>query len=290
MNHQSLKWITALIVGLGLVAMARAGAEPRTVVTSFYPMHIAMLNLTRDVPGLKVMNLAAPAVGCLHDFQLGTRDMARLSKAALFVVNGAGMESFMQDVTRRWPALPVIDASRGIKLIETGGEPNAHVWLSVERHIGQVRGIAAGLKAWDPAHAEHYGRNADGYVARLESLRAAVARAARDLKGREIITFHEAFPYLAEDLGLKVVAVIQREPGSEPSAGELAATVRIVRERGVRAVFVEPQYSPKSAEAIARETGVRLVELDPLVSGPLDPEAYLKGMERNLAVLRAVLH
>lgn len=290
MKRRSVNWGGALLIGLGLAGLARAGEAPRTVVTSFYPMHIAVLNLTRDVPGVNVMTLVAPAVGCLHDVQLGTRDMARLSKASLLVVNGAGMESFMDVVTRRWPALPVIDASRGGALIETGGEPNAHVWLSVERHIGQVRVIAEGLKAWDPEHAALYGRNADGYVARLEPLRAAVKRAAQDLKGLEIVTFHEAFPYLAEEFGLRVVAVIQREPGSEPSAAELAATIRIIRERGVRAVFVEPQYSPKSAEAIARETGVRLLELDPLVSGPLDVDAYIKGMERNLAALRAVVH
>ena len=113
--------------------------------------------------------------------------------------------------------------------------------------------------------------------------------ALKDGQRREIMTFHEAFEYFAEDFNLTVVAVIEREPGAEPSAGELAALIRKIRATGVKAIFVEPQYPAKSAEILARETGAKLYTLDPVVSGPLGPDAYLEIMARNGAELKRAL-
>jgi len=147
--------------------------------------------------------------------------------------------------------------------------------------------------AADPAHAAAYAKNAGDYVARLEALRQKMHAALDGVKQREIITFHEAFPYFASEFGLKIAAVVEREPGSEPSAGELAQTIRIVREHHVRALFAEPQYPARSAQMIQRETGVPVRILDPAVTGPLDPAqargSYLRAMEANLKVLQEAL-
>ena len=109
------------------------------------------------------------------------------------------------------------------------------------------------------------------------------------LKNRNIITFHEAFPYFASEFNLNIVGVVEREPGSAPSAGELAKTIELVRQTRVKALFAEPQYPAKSAEVIHRETGVSVSILDPAVTGPRDPakarDSYLHTMEENLKVL-----
>jgi len=113
------------------------------------------------------------------------------------------------------------------------------------------------------------------------------------LKNRDIITFHEAFPYFASEFQLNIAGVIEREPGSEPNAKELAGTVELVRRQKVHALFAEPQYPAKSARVIERETGVRLRTLDPVVTGPRDPakarDFYLVAMRKNLDVLREAL-
>jgi zinc transport system substrate-binding protein len=87
--------------------------------------------------------------------------------------------------------------------------------------------------------------------------------------------------------------VIAREPGTEPSARELADTISLVRERKVKALFAEPQFADKSAQVISRETGVKVYELDPVVTGPSEPSeargAYLRAMEKNLGVLQEAL-
>jgi zinc transport system substrate-binding protein len=272
------------------LACCAAGAPPSfRIVTSFYPVYIAALNVARDVPGVEVINMAPSAAGCLHDYRLTPADMVTLSRADVWVINGAGLETFMEAARRSAGAAKAIDASAGVAPIRTAGVENPHVWVSVSRHIRQVRNIAEGLAAADPAHAAAYRRNGEEYGGRLAKLRDRMTEALKSVPGRDIVTFHEAFPYFAEEFGLRVVAVIEREPGSEPSAREMADIVRLIRSSGVKAIFVEPQYPAKAAEAVMRETGAAVRVLDPVVSGPEKPEAYVEIMERNLAALVSVL-
>jgi len=157
-----------------------------------------------------------------------------------------------------------------------------------------VKNIVEGLSAADPAHAELYRKNGEQYVAKLEALRKKMSDGLSGAKSRDIIVFHEAFPYFAKEFNLKIVGVIEREPGSEPSAKEIAESVGLIRKTKVKAIFIEPQYPKNSAEAIARETGVKILTLDPCVTGSLSlPEAYdsyTKTMEQNLAALVEALH
>ena len=79
-----------------------------TVVTSFYPMYIAALNVIGDTDGVHLQNPSEPQTGCLHDFQLTPEDMKLLSKADVFIINGGGIESFMKDVAKSYPDLTII--------------------------------------------------------------------------------------------------------------------------------------------------------------------------------------
>jgi zinc transport system substrate-binding protein len=287
-----MKTLVPLILS-AVLALPGCGAKetPRrlTVVTSFYPMYIMTANIVKDVPGVELASLAPPFSGCLHDYQMTPQDMKTLSRADVLVANGAGMESFLVKVTSQNPKLTVIDASRGIDLIVYHGTPNPHLFAGISGAMAQVRNIEAGMEKADPAQAKQYRKNAGIYLARLDSLKNRMHLALRDVKNSDIITFHEAFPYFAREFGLNILAVIEREPGSEPSAGDLAQTIGIIRKNKVQAIFAEPQYPAKSAEAIARETGAKVYTLDPAVTGPMETDAYLKAMEKNLEVLREAL-
>lgn len=289
----------AAMLALGVVVPSLASAEdgktsvrgtPLRVVTSFYPMYVLALNLVQGVPDVELVNLTKPFTGCLHDYQLVPADLITLKKANLFVINGAGMESFLEKAVQQTPLLKVVDASAGIDVLKVNGQPNPHVWLGIDNVIRQTDTVAAGLAATDPAHAEMYRANAARYRQKLEALRDRMRAELKDVRTREIVTFHEAFPYFAQAFNLKIVAVVEREPGSEPSARELADTIKTIRHTHVKALFAEPQYPSKSAETIARETGATLYVLDPVVTGPMnDPDAYLSIMDKNLAVLKAAL-
>lgn len=274
----------ALLVVLPCLLTA-AGAAPVRIVTSFYPVYIAALNVARDVPGVDVVNLTPPLSGCLHDYQMRPDDLKKLSSASVFIVNGAGMESFLDEAIRQSPGLKIVNASEDIALI---GD-NPHVWVSVSLAMKQVENIAHGLAETDPAHADLYRKNADIYLAELDILRKQMHEALKNAKTRDIVTFHEAFAYFAKEFDLNIVAVIEREPGSEPSARELARTIDLVRRSGTTALFAEPQYPSKAIEVIAAETGAKVYTLDPAVTGDNDPAAYVKIMEKNLAELEKAL-
>jgi zinc transport system substrate-binding protein len=124
---------------------------------------------------------------------------------------------------------------------------------------------------------------------RLDSLRIRMHAALDNLPRREIVTMHEAFAYFAAEFNLRVAATIEREPGSGPSAADLASIIRLVNARGITAVFSEPQYPAESAGAIAHETGARVYTLDPAVTGPLDKDAYIRIMDANRVVLAGAL-
>lgn len=262
------------------------------ILTSFYPMYVATLNVAKDVPGVEVLNLTQPQTGCLHDYQMTPDDMMRLSGANIFVVNGAGMEAFLDKVVAQLPDLKIVNASKDVELIHGEGAEgdNPHIWVSVSLHMKQVENIAAQLALADPTHADRYKKNGAEYVARLDQLRKMMHVGLKDIQTRDIITFHEAFPYFAKEFNLNIAAVIEREPGSEPSAKELAETIEIVKQAKVKALFAEPQYPAKAAEAIARESGAKLYSLDPAVTGPMKAEAYVEVMGKNLAELRKALN
>ncbi|MGA1539339.1 MAG: metal ABC transporter substrate-binding protein [Chthoniobacterales bacterium] len=264
-------------------------AAPLRVVTSFYPVYVATLNVADGVEGVEISNLTSPHIGCLHDYQLTAGDARKLADADLLLANGAGMEPFLEKVARQSPGLRVVEVSEGIPLMDG----NPHVWVSFEGARRQAANIAEVLAAVSPDRAEAFRANARAYAGKLSALEKTMRDALAPYAGTPNVTFHEAFPYFARDFRLEIAGVIESEPGTEPSARELADTIKLVRARGVKALFGEPQFSDRSAQVIARETGARVYQLDPVVTGPSAPDeardAYLRAMKSNLAVLQEAL-
>jgi len=268
-----------------------AAPDKLTIVTSFYPIYIMALNVTANTSGIELINLTGPQTGCLHDYQLSPDDMKTLQKADIFIVNGAGSESFLDKVIAQQQNLKIITATQGMTLIKNAGQtdPNPHVWVSIAGAIQEVKNISQQLSALDPSHANQYQKNSEIYIAKLDRLRQEMHGELDSLPNRNMVSFHEAFPYFAQEFNLNIVAVVEREPGSEPSAKELAQTIEIVRKSKVKALFIEPQYPSGAANTIARETGAGVYTLDPAVTGPNSPDAYLNIMKNNLAALREAL-
>jgi len=292
--------ILAVVIASGLIftgcatdkkADKTSKEDKLTIVSSFYPMYISLLNITDGIDNVELKNMTEPTTGCLHDYSITTENMKTLEGADIFVINGAGMESFMDKVTAEVPDLKTVDASKGIDLIKGEGEEgdNPHVWVSISENIKQVENIRDQLMTLDPNNKDKYKENADKYIEKLEVEKDTMHEGLDNIKNKDIITFHEAFPYFAREFNLNIVGVIEREPGSEPDAKELQETIEKVKELKVKALFAEPQYSPKAAQSIATETGSKVYTLDPAVSGPLEKDAYINIMESNLKVLKEAL-
>ena len=278
-----MKRFTALLLVLVLFPCL---ALSETVVTSFYPVWIMTLNLTRGLEDhVTVRNLAAPSVGCLHDYQLQTSDMKVLSGADAFVVNGAGMEAFLPEIARALPHLPVIEASEGIDLLENGDaveileaeeeEVNSHLWLDPVRAVRMAENIAAGLVRLMPEEESVISANLQDYRSRLETLDQQLREGLEELK-------------LAAAYGLHVVAVVNREPGEVLTPAQMSVLVREIIRLGNPPLFVEPQYTDLSAQTLSRETGSSVWSLDPMVTGPEENvpfDYYETVMLRNMDTL-----
>ena len=282
--------LSIFFMACSLVSVGNAASETKDIkiVASFYPMYIMAKNVAKDVSGVSVQNLTPPLTGCLHDYTVTTNDMKKLADAQVFVANGAGMESFLDKIIAQHPNIRIIQLAEGIPLIKGEGNEgdNPHLWVSISNAIIQVKNLGKAMGEFDPRHRELYAKNTANYVAKLEALRQKMHSELVPYKGRPIITFHEAFPYFAQEFGLTIAAVVEREPGSEPSAKELADTIELVKKNGIPALFSEPQYPSSAAQAIARETGAKVYVLDPAVTGPDDYDAYINIMEKNLTVLK----
>ena len=181
--------LLAIVVASGIFTRTYISLEERQkdgakihVVTSFYPIYIAALNVAQNSPDIVLDNLSEPQTGCLHDYQLTPQDMILLSKADLFLVNGNGIENFLADVGAAYPQLTISQASQGIELISTEEgfwreehgdethahqEGNAHAWMDTRLYAQMVQKIADDLAGADPANQELYQENAQRYCEKV---------------------------------------------------------------------------------------------------------------------------
>ena len=270
-----------------------------TIVTSFYPMYIATLNVVDGVDGIHLENLSEPQTGCLHDFQLTPEDMKLLSKADVFVINGGGIESFMTDVATAYPKLAIVEACEGLELISENGEDdevhdehgedghdhgdvNAHAWMSVKLYRKQVANIANYLSQIDPSNAKKYQENAQNYDGELAKLQDKQQKAINFSNNQNIVIFHEAFAYVAEDYGINVCAVMDLDEERQISAGEVAGIISTIEQNSVSYILAEETYGADMGRVIEAETDATVVYIDPLNRGDYDKDSYLNGMDANI--------
>ena len=293
------KWIS-LLIALLLVFPAAASSET-VIVTSFYPIWLFTLNLTAGIDDVTVRNLAAPETGCLHDYTLQPSDMVVLSGADMLLINGAGMEAFLPMIVSAFPDLPVVDASGAIPLLDPGEIPeigetaedeggNSHIWLDPLRASAMAENLAAGLIRKMPEHEETITANLLAFQFRMSALDSEMKSVFTAFPDRDVIIFHEAFPYFAEACGIRMALIVNKEPEDDLSASSLAGIVRVISSRDPMPVIIQSTEEDLSVNALVQETAVPVCRLDPLSSGPdlPPPDYYDSVMRNNLRILSEV--
>jgi zinc transport system substrate-binding protein len=168
---------------------------------------------------------------------------------------------------------------------------NPHLFASPRMVALLAVNIAAGLSGIDPAGARVYSENARAYAEKMNHLADEFAALGKQLANNRIVTQHGVFDYLARDMGLEVVAVVQAHAGQEPSASEMLAIVKTIRQERAGAIFTEPQYPEKIGRTIAAETGIATATLDPVATGSdaASLDYYETCMRQNHAIIRETL-
>jgi ABC-type Zn uptake system ZnuABC Zn-binding protein ZnuA len=298
-----------------LVAIATLGAafaqspspEKLQVVTSFLPIQSHTLAIVGDKADVK--QLLGKDTGP-HDFQLSPADVKTLSDADLLIINGAGIEEWLGELIKKSgnKNLVVVDTSKGIKLFESpeeieighdhthvldrehshshGDGANPHIWLDPVIAKKQAANIADALQKADPSNASAYAENGKVYEAKLATLDSDYRSTLAPLPNKNLVTFHDAFPYLAARYKMNYVGAVSEFPEKDPTPKQLAALVDKIRSLKVGVLFAENGYAPGLLKKIAAETGAKVSELDTLEVGQGTATAYLDRMGANLESLR----
>ena len=283
-------------------------------MASIYPLYF----LASEIGGepADVSNLV-PAGVEPHDWTPKSRDLARISKADLFLHTGTGFEGWTDELLDGIGAdggVLIVGASEGIGLIPLDPEDGAHgveaegghgdghgpegavdphVWVSPKSMLKMAENVRDALIRVDPANAAVYEANHRALADRLEALDRAYERELSGLTRRDIVVSHRAFGYLCRDYGLNQIAVMGLNPEEEPKARDLKRIVDFVRESGIRYIFFEELVSDRLARTLAEEAGAETLVLNPVEGLTPEQEAngedYVTIMERNLQNLKKAL-
>jgi zinc transport system substrate-binding protein len=293
----------AAVVMAAAVFSARGEGRKLKVLATFLPVYCFAANVAGDLADVDHL---LPPGSEPHDFQFTPREMRKVEAADVIVLNGLEIESWLDGVIGSvGGSKEIVRASDGLKeelitsapYLALGGSgdatevtaPNPHVWLDPALASREVMNILTALQKADPANAEGYARNAQEYRTRLAKLDADLATGLAPLKGRPIVTSHDAFPYFARRYGLRIVGVIERQAEVTPSLRYLGELGKVIQKEQVRVIFAEVESAPQLADRIGQEYGVAVAKLDTLETGEFTPAAYEDGMRKNLAVLEEAL-
>ena len=231
------------------------------IVTSFYPMYIIAENLLEDTNNTELINMADVNVGCLHDYTLTTEDMKKVENADIFIINGLGMENFLDKVINSNKDMYIIDSSTNIQnLIKDENEINPHIWTSIDNYILQVKNISKELQNKDTLNAQTYKENEKKYIEKLENLRGEYLEGLKELEGQKAIILNEAFEYMAQELKIDTTTIKTDHEESTLSADTLKNIIDKVKEENIKIIIIDKNDNKSNAETIANETGAKIYE------------------------------
>jgi zinc transport system substrate-binding protein len=314
MNLKILPLLVLLTVGLSLFVSGCTGpgasqinestGKEAEVVDSGEPVVVAVSILPQaefveKVGGDKVKTVVIIPPGAdPHTYEPSPRELGEVSKARMYVTVGVDMP-FEKVWIDRFESINsgtlIVNSSDGIKLRELaahdhhdggGAEEHAgeiaagheetgldpHIWTSPANAKIMVENTYKGLVEIDPENKEYYAQNRDAYLKELAALDVRIREKLEGKAERNFLVYHPSWGYFAADYNLTMIPV--EIEGKEPSAQDLAKLIDLAKEKQVKVIFVQPQFSTRSAQSIAEEIGGEVVAVDPLAKD------YIENMDK----------
>lgn len=248
------------------------------IYTSIYPIY----DFTKKIGGEKISVYNMTKAGAEpHDFEITSKDMANLSKADLFIYNGGGMEHWVDTIKEALKDIKYVNTSSNIN--ENNLDP--HFWLSPINAKIQMENIKNGLIEIDSENKNYYESNYNLYANRLTELDKKIKTSLSDIKNRNLVLTHPAFGHFCKEYSLNQIAIARDE--ADPKA--MAEIITFIKSNNVRAIFYEEFSSSKLVDSIAKETGIKILTLNPIESLSEENinsgEDYFSIMEKNLISL-----
>ena len=288
MKKKIISGILVVLIGVMLIG-CNAKTETKTqdtnndklnIVVSIYPLK----EFTEKIAGDKAeVTCLVPDNMDPHDYEPKTRDFQTLTKSKVFIYNGLGMETWIDQVneTIKDKGVTIVDSSNGVEVRKEENAIDPHIWLSLKNAEIQSENIKNTLVKLDEKNKDYYEENYKKFKEELESVYNEYKPKFDTLNKKNFITGHAAFGYLCRDFGLTQKSVENLFAEGEPTPKQLEELVNFCKENNIKTVFSESLASPKVSETLAKEVKAEVVPILTLESKE-DNKDYIEAMRYNL--------
>jgi zinc transport system substrate-binding protein len=294
MRHSSHHIILIILISYAFIGVVEA-ADKLPVFVSLVPQKYFVQQIGKELVDVHVMVQpgASPAT-----YEPKPKQMADLSTTKIYFAIGVPFENaWLEKIAAANPNMRVVHTDHDIEKLAMeahhhhddqteehhGGERHKaehqgeaahneghhepvgldpHIWLSPPLVKIQARTILAALQEADPVNGSAYEANFKAFTAQIDQLDADLRKTFARKTGLQFIVFHPAWGYFAHAYGLKQVPI--EIEGKDPKPAQLKELVQHSRENGIKVIFVQPQFSTKSAQLVAHEIGGQVAFADPL--------------------------
>lgn len=293
MNKRVFLSMLLLVLSFG----SANATEKLSVFVSIVPQKYFVEQIGKEMVDVQIMVLpgASPAT-----YEPKPRQMAELSKATLYFSIGVPFENaWLEKIAAANPEMKVIHTDHGIEKIamakhhhdeedhhhgkhedghheeahhhkgdhgegdhhgHTGLDP--HIWTSPTLVKMQANTILKALQAADPSHKKAYQDNFNVFASNIDALDLELKQTFSGKEGLQFMVFHPAWGYFAHNYGLKQVPI--EIEGKDPKPAKLKELIEHAKKDDIKVIFVQPQFSTKSANLIAKEIGGEVAFANPL--------------------------
>lgn len=270
-------WIYLLLAIVGLSAcQGKKEGGTRTISVTIEPQRYFAEKIAGD---LFQINCVTPAGQSPETYDPTPQQMVQISQSqAYFRIGEIGFEqAWMKNLQSQNPDMAVFDLSEGMELIkneeeahEEGeahphhhhGSVDPHIWTSISGARVIAQNTYQAFIKLDPENQEIYRAGYQRLIEEIDSTEAEMKQLLQPLAGTAFIIYHPALTYFAREFGLKQLCI--ELDGKEPSPAQLKQLLETATQSGAKVVFVQQEFDQKNAELIAKETGCRLVTINPL--------------------------
>ncbi len=251
---------------------------------------------------IKVSRIASPTAD-IHFVEVRPSYMATVKNADIALKVGLELDTWMDRIIdgSRNGKLKIVDCSKYVQPLEIPSFKadarygdlhrygNPHYWLSPDNLPAILRAIEEGLSNADPGNADYYSTNGEKFLSELDQSLNGIKSRMASLAGKEVVYYHNSWPYFNKYVGLSAAGFIEPYPGVPPSPSHMATLIKLIREKNIRLIAMEPYFDKRVPEKIASETGARVVVLYPSIGGRRSDETYIEWLRGNIDALLEAL-
>lgn len=215
------------------------------------------------------VTLMVPPGADPHTYEPLPDQLKYVTNSKMYIEVGTPIEfelNYMDKMKEINPTMLVVNSSKGISLIPNTAEhennSDPHVWVSPKNAKIMVENIYQGIIKLDPDNIAYYTKNKDNYLKQLDELNNNITDSLKNKENSQIIVYHPSWAYFCRDYNLIQIPI--ETGGKEPTSQIIASTIILAKKNNIKVIFVEPQYSSKSADVIASEINGKVVKIDDL--------------------------